>query len=249
MSDEEVVVERDFTAEAVKQGWKEDGPLDAQAFVEKGEKIAGILKNKNTRLENRIESLEKSNRQFGEYHKQTLETQKRENADKVAALKDKLAQAVTDGDGQAYTRVSNEIETIQEAAPVQTDDAQAWNQLSQEWARDNQWYSTNPKLAAYADGLSERIQREGYTGKAYFSELTKRVMEDFSEEFENPNKSKPNSVESGGQISTTDSKAKTYANLPADAKAACDGFVTEGFMTREDYVKQFEFEQGGQGNG
>jgi hypothetical protein len=35
------------------------------------------------------------------------------------------------------------------------------------------------------------------------------------------------------------SKAETYDNLPADAKAACDDFVKQGFMKREDYVKQY----------
>lgn len=238
--------ERDFEAEASAQGWTpkdgwkgdEDKWADAQTFVERGEKIAGILKSKNTRLEDRIQNLERSNKEFGEYHKKTLETQRQKNADKVAELKDKLAQAVTDGDGQAYTRFSNEIETVQKEVPVQTDDAQVWNQLSHEWARDNSWYSTNPKLAAYADGISERIKYEGYTGKAYFSELTKRVKEDFAEEFENPNKSKASSVEAGGK-GRSDSKSQSYANLPADAKAACNDFVKQGFMSKDDYVQQY----------
>lgn len=239
MSDEEVV-ERDYTAEATEQGWREDGPLDAQAFVEKGEKIAGILKSKNNRLENRIATLEKSNIEFGEYHKQTLASQKQQNAERVAALEGQLAQAVTDGDGEKFQKTRNEIESLK-PVPIQDSSQDSWNQLSQDWTNDNKWYSENRKLGAYADGISDQIRSEGYSGKAYFSEITKRVREDFPEEFDNPNKSKAGAVEAGGPV-TEVSKAKTYESLPADAKAACDGFVKDGFMTKEDYVKNYEFE-------
>lgn len=244
MSDEEEVG-RDYTTEATEQGWREDGPLDAQAFVEKGEKIASIAVSKSKRLEGRIESLEKSNREFGAYHKQTLETQRKKDAGRIADLKGQLAQAITDGDGQAYTKYSTEIDTIKSEQPVPTDDAQAWNQMAQEWAADNKWYVENRKLATYADGLSDQIRAEGYTGKAYFSELTKRTQEDNPEEFSNKNRAKPNSVESG-QARVVLSEKKTYDDLPADAKAACDGFVKDGFTTREDYVSVYEFEEGGQ---
>jgi hypothetical protein len=108
---------------------------------------------------------------------------------------------------------------------------------------DNRWYIENPKLAAYADGLADRIRAEGYDGQAYFSELTKRVKADFPNEFENPARHKANGVEAGGQKGSTDSKAHTYENLPADAKAACNDFVAQGFTTKEDYLKNYEWDE------
>ena len=132
MADEEEVQERDYVAEAEEQGWKEDGPLDAQAFVEKGEKIAGILKSKNDRLENRIESLEQSNRQFGEYHKQTLEKQKQKNSERISELEGDLAQAITDSDGSAAVKTQREIDSLREEDVSPPDDAQAWAQLPQD---------------------------------------------------------------------------------------------------------------------
>ena len=243
--------ERDYTAEASEQGWtpKEDwkGPedkwTDAKTFVERGEKIAGILKSKVDRLEHRVENLTESNKKFGEYHKQTLETQRKKNAEKIAELEGQLAQSITDGDGQAYTRTRNEIESIKSSQVEPTDDAEAWNQMAQSWASENKWYAENRKLARYADGLSDEIRAEGYVGQAYFNELTRRVQEDFPDEFKNPNKSKPGGVEEGGQLSTTNSKAHTYENLPPDAKAACDDFVKDGFMKREDFIKQYEWDE------
>ncbi len=244
MTDEE----RDYEIEAVNQGWKEDGPLDAKEFVEKGEKIAGILKSKNDRLADKvdrqgveIQGLKESNKQFGEYHKQTLESQRQKDAGHVSQLEEQLAQAVTDGDGQAFQQTRNELESMK---PQQPPDTSAWDQLSRDWASENKWYNENRKMGAYADGIADQIRSEGYSGQAYFSEITKRVREDFPEEFENPNQSRPAGVEAGGQLSTPDSKVQTYANLPPDAKAACDNFVKQGFMSKEDYVSQYEFEQG-----
>jgi len=241
--------DRNYEAEASEQGWNAnfDGPnkTDAKTFVERGEKIAGILKSKVDRLESRVENLTESNKQFGEYHKQTLENQRQKDAGTIAELKAKVAQAVTDGDGQAYTKYSNDIDSLQSQQPEPNGDAQAWNQMSQEWASKNSWYADNPKLSAYADGISDRIRSEGYTGRAYFSEITRRVEEDFAEEFKNPNKSKSSGVEAGGQRAVQ-SNAGNYDSLPPDAKAACDDFVKQGFMTREDYVSNFEFDEGGQ---
>jgi DNA repair ATPase RecN len=243
--------ERNYEAEASEQGWtpKDDwkGPeekwTDAKTFVERGEKIAGILKSKVDRLEHRVENLTEANKKFGEYHKQTLESQRKKNAERISELEGQLAQSITDGDGQAYTKTQREIDSLKSEDVGPVDDAQAWNQMAQSWATENPWYASNRKLARYADGISDEIRAEGYNGQAYFAELSRRVQEDFPEEFENPNKSKASGVEEPGQLSTADSKVKTYENLPTDAKAACNDFVKEGFMTREDFIKQYEWDE------
>ena len=237
--------ERNYEEEATEQGWNPnydgDNKTDAKTFVEKGEKIAGIANKRVHTLEDKIRRLEDSNKQFGEYHKQTLEQQRKVAEKQIHTLQAEVAQAITDGDGQAYTRASNEIDNLK-AASTPVNDQDQWAQMSQRWVGENQWYSTNRKLGRFADGIAEEVIADGYQGAAYFSELTKRVQDEFPEEFKNPNQSRPTGVEASGELSTTTSKAKNYKNLPADAKAACDGFVKEGFMTREAYVESYEFE-------
>ena len=239
---------RDFEAEAAEQGWNPDydGPnkTDAKTFVERGEQIAGILKSKNSKLEDRIHNLETANQKFGEYHKATLEREKKKGQKQIAELQQELAQAITDGDGQAYTIKQQQLDDLKASqVNMPTDDAAAWNAMAQRWANENQWYNKSRKMALFADGLSDQLRAQGYNGEAYFSELSRQVKEEFPDEFKNPNKSNANAVEDGGQKGSGNSKAKTYANLPADAKAACDDFVAQGFMTKEDYVKQFEFDE------
>jgi len=237
--------ERDYEVEAKEQGWNPDfdGPnkTDAKTFVEKGEQIAGMATARNKRLEERVNQLEQANQKFGEYHKATLARQERQAKETIAELEVKLEQAINDGDGQEFTRVNREIDSIKAEAPP-PDDQQAWANMAQSWAVDNQWYNTNPKLQAYADGISDQLRAKGYNGQAYFSELTNNVKETFPEEFKNPKREAANAVESGGTVSTTNSKAQTYDNLPDDAKRACDDFVSQGFVTQEDYVKTYEWE-------
>jgi len=238
--------ERNYEAEATEQGWNPDfdGPnkTDAKTFVEKGEKIAGIANKRVKTLEDRIHRLEDSNKTFGEYHKKTLEQQRQQSEKQIHTLQAEVAQAITDGDGAAYTRASTEIDNLK-AASAPVNDQDQWAQMSQRWVGENQWYNTNRKLGRFADGIAEEVIADGYQGAAYFSELSRRVQEEFPEEFKNPNQSKPTGVEASGEISSTStSKAKSYKNLPADAKAACDGFVKDGFMTREAYVETYEFE-------
>jgi hypothetical protein len=108
---------------------------------------------------------------------------------------------------------------------------------------NNEWYQTNEKLATYADGVAEQVINSGYTGPAYYTELTRRVKDAFPEEFQNKRQAQANTVESGGELETQGSEVPhTWENLPADAKKACDDFVKGGFTTREDYLANYEWD-------
>ena len=48
--------------------------------------------------------------------------------------------------------------------------------------------------------------------------------------------------DAGGNGTRVVKGKKSYENLPSEAKAACDKFVKQGLMTREEYVKEFEWE-------
>ena len=237
--------ERDYEAEAIKDGWNPnfDGPgkKDAKTFVEDGEKISGMLKSKIDRLEERIGSLTDTNAEFKKYTDKQREKDHKENERLIAELEAAKAQAITDGDGVAAVKAEREINQLQ-VDPRPAADEAAYNRMATQWATDNEWYATNKKLSGFANGIADDILREGYQGQAYFNELTRRVKDTFPEEFKNPNREKASSVETDGS-SKGGSKAKTWANLPADAKAAAIRFENDipGYK-REDYVAAYEWE-------
>ena len=242
--------ERNFEQEARQEGWRpqEDWKgdpeqwVDAKTFVERGEKISGILKKKVDTLEQRLERAEKANQKFGEYHKRTIERERREAEQRISNLEAQLEQAISEGDGQAFTRLNKEINNLKTNIPQHGPD-EGFSDLAQSWLVDNQWYNNDQQLAIFADGLADRLRAQGFGGKAYFDELTRQVREAFPQKFENPNRKKESNVDVGEPPSDAPRGKKTYKNLPADAKSACDEFVAAGFMTREEYVSQYEWDE------
>jgi len=243
--------ERNYEKEARREGWKPEsewhgdppqgGFKTAEQFVGDGEEISGLLKTKIGRLEDRIDSLTQSNAEFKQYTDKQFAKEHDKNKQLIADLEAAKAQAITDGDGAAAVRAEKEINGLQaENAPP---DNAEHNLLAQQWASENKWYANNKKLGAFADGIAERIVQQGYRGQAYWNELTRQVEETFPEEFENPNRNKAGSVESGGTKEVLDSKAKTWANLPKADKEAANRFIKDipGF-TKEAYVEQYDWE-------
>ncbi len=241
--------DRDYEKEARDDGWvpQEDWKgdperhVDAKVFVERGEKISGILKSKNKRLEDRIDSLTSTMAEFRKYTDGQKSKDVAENKRLVTELENIKAQAITDGDGPAAVKAEREIKNLEVNEP--TMDQEAHNQMSAAWAANNTWYADNPKLRTFANGTVDEVLREGYTGQAYFNELTRRTKEAFPEEFKNPNRDKTNGVEDGGVKEVKDSKAETWANLPAEDKAIANRFIKDmpGF-TKEKFLDQYEWE-------
>ena len=182
--------ERDYEKEALEDGWNPnyegENKVDAKTFVERGEKISGLLKGKIGRLEERIDSLTQTNAEFKKYTDKQIQKEHEKNQKLIQDLEALKAQAITDGDGAAAVKAEKDIQNLQQTA--KPDDS--YNQLAQSWAAQNSWYATNERLGAYADGIADRIIHEGYTGQAYFNELTRRTKEAFPEEFKNPNREK-----------------------------------------------------------
>jgi len=240
--------ERNWEEEARAGGWvpepegiPEEKRVDAKTFVERGEKIAGVMKSKVERLETKVEELARTNAEFQIYHQKTLERTQKEAEKRIADLKKERAEAITEGDGQRFTKIENELEELESSAQPKGRDE--YNQLANNWVRDNQWYNTNEKLQAYADGVAEKIHNAGYTGQAYFNELTRRVKETFPEEFKNPNRERTSSVETDTVREQDDPKPKSWNALPKEAKAQCEKFIKNipGF-TAEQFLAEYDWE-------
>lgn len=242
--------ERDYEHDAQQEGWRpkeewQGNPeqwVDAKTFVERGEKIAGILKKKVDSLEQRLSAAEVANRKFGEYHKKTIQKERETAEHQVEKMKEKLAEAIEQGDGQAFNMLNDRIHTMQNNMP-EPDFETTYDDVTEKWLSENEWYRTDPVLATFADGAADRIRSQGYAGQAYFNELTRMVKETFPEKFGNPNRNRASSVGEGSPDIDIEVKPKTYEALPKEAKQACDNFVAQGFMTKEDYVNEYDWDE------
>ncbi len=244
----------DYDAEARRQGWVPEDEwrgdkkpkefLTAKEFVERGYEINGYLKKELGTMRQELDAMRTANREVTQFYEKSMQRQRKEAEQQIADLKAKRAEAIDQGDGQGYTRYDDEIQRLERendhVSPAAED--KGMRPGAQEFMDQNPWYNSNRRLRAFADGLAGEVERDGYHDKAFFSELTRRVKEEFPEEFEAP--SAP-TVE-GGKASESRSSpgSQTYEDLPPDAKAQCEKFIdTIPGFTKEKYLQNYDWEE------
>lgn len=262
MSEENVNVEvapNPQDAEARKFGWvpKEEwaGPEEkwkpAEDFLARGKEINGflrrdfdILKTDLSAKERKLLELEETVREFAVHHENT-EKRAYERAKKE--LNEARKKAIELGDGDAFVAVEEELQALEQAAPKPKEKKKEAPDLAANQAALNSWLSENPifstdiEVQAIADGLSTLVKQQNpsLTGKEFLDKLAEKVKETIPHKFESGRKTSPvgSSSDAGGGRGS--SKKKGYADLPPEAKAACDKFVKQKLLTQDKYVEDF----------
>jgi hypothetical protein len=226
---------------------------DADEFLHRGEEIHGYLKADLDRLHNTLtqkdRELAEIRQTMDEFRKFHNETESRAYKRAIEELKALKVSAIEQGDGSKVVEIDDQIDRLKEAqaAPKEvknTTPTQVNNDFI-EWSGQNKWYGADSELTQMAEDLGEVIkkQKPNLVGKDFLDEVTNRVKKLSPEKFENPNRSHATvSSSSDGRSPSSNSKKRSYENLPADAKKYCDKFVKEGLLTREQYVKDYSWE-------
>ena len=243
------MAEENFEAEARKQGWapqeqwKGDPEkwVDAQTFVERGEKIAGIATKQNKDLRAEVEELRATveevrtvNTDLKSHYQRALEKERREAEAQIAALKKQRIEAINEADGERVQQIEDKLESLRTMPPEQ----QQW---AVEWADENPWYAKDPEAREVAEGIATRLSASGKfsSPREMMDEVAKRVKKAMPHKFENPRRKQ--SVTEGNASIEQESGEKSYASLPPDAKAACDRFVAEGVMSKDEYIATYDW--------
>jgi hypothetical protein len=249
---------RDFEAEARTSGWvpKEEWTkdpnrwVDAKTFVERGEQFFPFVQSKLKKslekidtLESTVNELREGNKQFREFHEQALAREKREREKVIQELEAERKKAITEGDGEAFDRAEKKLQEVRNQP--QPKDSNGPDPETQQWLNENTWYNTDPTLQAVADGFAGLVKRQKphLSGKAFLDEVTRLTKEEMPHKFQNQRRDTV-TTEDHTRKTGSNSKAKTYDNLPADAKAACDKFVkTIPGFTREAYLSEYQWSE------
>jgi hypothetical protein len=255
MADEEVKQE-EMEARAKLQGWVPEDQYTGEAgswksaedFLAFGEQIQPILREclrssetKLVEMTNKINELTEVIANFSEYHKKTEERSYKKALRDLKALKE---EAVEEADKNKVKEIDDEIdglkESQQEVGTVKPKGDPIIGPEFIEWQSKNDWYGKDMELSVYADQVAPFIDKS-LKGAAFFKAVKDKVEEKYPEKFGNPNREKPGSVEAGSGGGGGQGK-KSYSDLPADAKKACDQFVKDGLLTKEQYIKEYEWE-------
>ena len=167
-----------------------------------------------------------------------------------------------DGDTEAFDRVQEQVDALGEeiAAPApngqQTDQQKADSDPAFiAWRAQNAWYGDDIELTAYAEQIAPVIGRK-HQGAAFYDAIGTEIRRKFPDKFTNTRRQRARSVEpAGGGGGGRRGNGHTYADLPADAKAACDRFIKQGMFTapdgsilpvdkaREKYVSNYDWSE------
>lgn len=252
----------EIEAEALREGWqpkdkfkgRESDWVDAEAFMKQAHAVRPILKRTNERL---TRELNEAKAELNELKLTTSEfatefAKMRENAYKraIGELRAQRREALQADNLELVDDLEDRIDSLKDEQAKKAESPKPTKPPSPDlaefraWQRENTWYDEErePDLFDAAEAIALRLSRNqtDLVGRTFMDEVAKQVRAKFPDKFENPRrKSAPHE---GGGARGEGKRGKTYADLPADAKAACDRWVKNGFMTKEAYVDAYEWE-------
>lgn len=229
----------------------------ADKYVERAETLQPIMKAQMRKYEEKLTS---QSRQLEELNS-TLASQK-ETTEKIIKMGDKVqeeaynrakreltqkqVQAVSDGDVDAWQKIEDQKEGLVKPEPTVVEPVQQQNQTMpgfKEWHDDNDWYLKDEDLTRYANAYSDEIKQTSpnLTYSQHLEAVEKKTKEAFKSKFENQNRKAASAVTEGGiSGGDTGSRNKSFNDLPADAKAQCKKYVSEGlFKDNAAYVESY----------
>ena len=271
MATEEVEVKDKELGWAPKDQFRGDPEkwVDADTFLKRGEEILPLVKAQNRKLQGELSTLQRENAEIKNLLKassESIEELKNFNStiakERAAATKEdlitRIAQAKKDGDVEVETRLQAQLNehsaAVKEAEkPPEKKSAPAeWKPPPemQQWMSENPWFGTDKRRTALANGIADELRSDpanaDLKGRAFFDRVTEEVEKVFGG---NQRRNGAAKVEgdrgSSGGGGGGNTGEKTYADLPADAKAACEKqgqrLVGEGraFKTTEEWRKHY----------
>ena len=254
----------DVEERAKLQGWvpKEEFKGDperwtsAEDYVERADHIVPIMKKQNKKYEEQLkkqgDDLASTKAEISNL-KETLrkvvsineKVSEREYNRAIETIKKEQEVAINEQDGAKFRQLENDKDNLIKNKPervnIESPTQPAENPAWQAWVAKNDWYNDDPDLKNYSDYTATIVQRENpqLVGEEFYEAVKNRVKAAMPHKFENPNRQEASAVVGGDIQGKTEPKKKGYNSLPQEAKQACDNFVAEGLMTKEEYVKDY----------
>lgn len=240
---------------------------DAETFVARGKEIMPILRKNNERLLaevgtvrtqlNEVQTaLKEATESLEEFRKYNEETSRRAYERAVRDLRAQKVEAIKEGDGEKVVEIedamaqldaqSKKVTSAPAPAPKPAAAAPApapeIHPDFKAWEQDNKAWLAEPEKQAYAQSVAGFVRAQNPTlqGRAFLDEITKMVEKHFG--------GTPTAKSEGGEGSGgfgPRGGSRTYADLPAEAKAACDRMEARlvgenrAFKTRDEWRKNY----------
>lgn len=157
-------------------------------------------------------------------------------------LKKERKLALEEGDLVKAEEIRDRIDEVKEQSQAQPAPQQPQNDPRFEaWVEKNKWYTTDPMLKKFADGVAFDLRGQGVNDPVEFlNSIEREVRTTFPQKFRNPNKDLAPGMESGR------GKAKSDGfSLSADEERMINQMIKAGApISREEYVAQLKAQRG-----
>lgn len=211
--------------------------IDAQEYLERGEQVLPIVRSENRKLREQQSALQQqlnattaalnaANKAIEEINvRHSVATQKAVERAREE-LKAELAKASEDGDHARVAEITDKMVELREAAkePAAKKEEPAAPEFKPApelvaWQEANPWFGTDRRKTALAIAIGQELREQGISGTAFFEALDEELG---GEPVEKPAPRSKVEGARGSESSPGRAQPKSYAALPADAKAACD---------------------------
>ncbi len=246
--------ERDYEAEATKQGWippeKMKDPsrgVDAKTFVERGEVFRPALNAKFKEAENKLAeydrkfqeqeaAIERSNRIAEKLHE-------RAKQDALEQIKSEQKKAWEQGDDIRYNELDKRRDNLADEfkiEPVKQKVVDAPDPYVNKFQQENPWYNQDLILTNTANSLDASLIASGRFNsvEARHAEVKRQIIEAFPHKFSNPNREVKTGMGTGRSPAKSSSNKKGWEAMPEADKRMAAGFL-KGGKSKEDYAKTY----------
>jgi hypothetical protein len=222
--------------------------IDAETYVRRGEELMPLLKANNKRMSEELHTVKEQLKQNEELLKASQESiealkefnaglAKKEAKEKAKELKEALVEAKREGDVEREVELTEQLREQREVVkaaekepekkpngtmplPKLEPDA-TQNPEWKAWIAENDWFGKDRRRTALAIGVAEELKNNPETATLAGKALLDRVSEEVDIVFNGAPRTMPSKVEGGGR-GVSGGVGKSFLNLPAEAKAACD---------------------------
>lgn len=234
---------------ADKDKWRGDQKdwVDAKAFLERGRSIMPMLQKNNERLVGKLSDLEgrlgaaegalrAANATIKALEESQAEDVKAQVEGARAELRDELEDAMKDGDHALAAKLTDKLTQLNDAnreaggkEEKGGDDGSrpARIELPPDiiaWYEQNPDYRIKPRIVALSNAIAVELRQAGNRtiGPAFLDKVKEEVEKELSGGSGKGGFSKVEGAGGSSHRAPVEGAAKTYADLPIDAKAACD---------------------------
>lgn len=230
--------------EALSQGWvpKEEFQGDGDKWVDYPEFVRrGELFRK---IESQSKEMKELKRAMNELAKHNTKIREIEYQRAIDQLKVEKKSALAEGDGDKVVEIDERLGLVKDQQKAllaqqvqQASEPTAVHPELRAWMDKNSWYESNRSMRGWADARGVELAEEGRSPTEVLRTLEQEVKDRFKEKFTNPNRNRPNAVESPRSAGRN---TEADVELNDVEKTIMKTLVDGGHITKEEYLKQLK---------